>query len=130
MIMDISDFCTGLKWSSMIADQEFPVAQGSVVTLSCEVGHQLTGGKEVTCGTATEYQFDEEPQCSEYILSGVILHNTTNLQKTSRTRNITITLFLFRYVRSGDTQITWHDNLRVMFRQLYQCCRCRFLYPL
>ena len=61
------DLCTGLKtaWSNMVADKQFPVGEGTVLTLSCKAGYQLSGGKEVICSkdTDSEFQFSIEPRC-------------------------------------------------------------------
>ena len=61
--------CDGLKttWSNMAPDKEFPVAEGTVLTLSCKAGYQLIGDKEVTCSTETdsEFQYTIEPRCGK-----------------------------------------------------------------
>ena len=52
----------------MAADKSFPVAEGTVVTVSCEEGYQLIGDTEVTCSLQTDTLFDysDEPRCGEY----------------------------------------------------------------
>ena len=59
--------CAGLKtaWTNMVADKEFPVTVGTVLTLSCMEGYRLTGDKVVTCTKDTEFQYTTEPQCGE-----------------------------------------------------------------
>ena len=59
--------CTGLKatWRNMVTEKEFPVAQGTVVSLTCTAGYQLEGDRTVTCDTNTEFLYSTEPQCSE-----------------------------------------------------------------
>ena len=53
----------------MVAGKSFPVAEGTVVTVSCEEGHQLSGENELTCSVKTDALFDysDEPQCGEYL---------------------------------------------------------------
>ena len=60
--------CTGLKeaWSNVLSDQDFPVVEGTVLTLSCRGGEEIEGDKTVTCVKDTEYQYTEEPKCCEY----------------------------------------------------------------
>ena len=41
----------------------FPVATGTVLSLSCNEGYELSGDKEVTCIQNTEFKFTEEPAC-------------------------------------------------------------------
>ena len=61
--------CTGLKeaWTSnnVLSDQDFPVVEGTVLTLSCRGGEEIEGDKTVTCVKDTEYQYTEEPKCCE-----------------------------------------------------------------
>ena len=51
----------------MVPDQQFPVSEGTVLTLSCKAGYQLKGDKEVTCSTETdsEFQHTTEPRCGK-----------------------------------------------------------------
>ena len=51
----------------MVAGKSFPVAEGTVVTVSCEEGYQLIGDSEVTCSQETDTLFDhsDEPQCGK-----------------------------------------------------------------
>ena len=62
----ISALCTGLKttWTNMrTITSIFPVATGTVVSLTCNTGYELEGDKEVTCIQNTEFKFTEEPAC-------------------------------------------------------------------
>ena len=43
--------------------EEFPVVAGTVVTLNCNAGYELSGDKEVTCVKDTEFKYTNEPQC-------------------------------------------------------------------
>ena len=51
----------------MMADKQFPVSTGTVLSLSCNVGigYELKGDKTVTCTTSTEFEFSVEPNCGE-----------------------------------------------------------------
>ena len=51
----------------MVADQQFPVNKGTVLTLSCEDGYRLVGGKTVTCTKDTVFEYSTEPQCGDYL---------------------------------------------------------------
>ncbi|KAL5247273.1 hypothetical protein ACHWQZ_G019215 [Mnemiopsis leidyi] len=57
--------CTGFRteWINIVADQEFPVCEGTVFSLSCNEGHVHKGDKLITCHKNTEFQFSEEPYC-------------------------------------------------------------------
>ena len=51
----------------MIANEMFPVVPGTVLTLSCKDGHQMSGDKEVTCIVGTEYYSEtHSPECGKY----------------------------------------------------------------
>ena len=50
----------------MKADKQFPVSTGTVLSLSCNEGHELRGDKTVTCTTNTKFHFSEEPYCGEF----------------------------------------------------------------
>ena len=52
----------------MIANETFPVVPGTVLTLSCKDGHQMSGDKEVTCIGGTEFSYSEtnSPDCGKY----------------------------------------------------------------
>ena len=52
----------------MVADKSFSVAEGTIVTVSCEDGYQLIGDTEVTCSLQTDALFDysDEPRCGQY----------------------------------------------------------------
>ena len=64
----------------METEEEFPVAVGTVVTLSCVEGYLLTGDEEVTCAINTEFdysvefKYSTEPRCGTIstILSKII----------------------------------------------------------
>ena len=46
----------------------FPVAIGSVLTLSCNGGYLLSGAEHVTCTRGTAFEYDEdvnEPKCGK-----------------------------------------------------------------
>ena len=62
--------CTGLKeaWTinNVLSDQEFPIVEGTVLTLSCRGGEEIEGDKSVTCVKDTEYDLSVEPKCCEY----------------------------------------------------------------
>ena len=53
----------------MVTDKSFPVAEGTVMTVSCEDGYQLSGDNELTCSLETDALFDysDEPRCGEYL---------------------------------------------------------------
>ena len=57
--------CTRLNpnWSNMRTNQAFPVIKGTVVSLSCAPGFQLTGDQTVTCSVDTDFQYGTQPQC-------------------------------------------------------------------
>ena len=55
--------------SNMRANKAFPVAEGTVVSLSCIPGFQLTGDGTVTCSVGTEYKYSAQPQCGEFFIS-------------------------------------------------------------
>ena len=65
MLNSIIPDCTGLKttWTNIKADQQFPVSTGTVMSLSCNVGHEIRGDATVTCTTNTKFQFTVEPNC-------------------------------------------------------------------
>ena len=69
--MNILLGCARLKttWNNMVADKTFPVADGTVVAVSCEEGYQLIGDSEVTCSLETDSLFDysDEPRCGNYL---------------------------------------------------------------
>ena len=50
----------------MKADEQFPVSTGTVLSLSCNEGHELKGDKTVTCTRNAEFQFTVEPYCGEF----------------------------------------------------------------
>ena len=61
-----SEKCNSLKesWTNMIADKAFPVAAGTVLTLSCQTGYKLQGDNIVTCTKETEFTHTgTEPKC-------------------------------------------------------------------
>ena len=43
-----------------------PQVAGTVLSVSCNPGYELTGDKEVTCQRLQEFTFDTEPQCGEF----------------------------------------------------------------
>ena len=45
-----------LAWSGMATTAEFPVAPGTLVTVTCNTGYQLTGEDVLTCVKDTEFQ--------------------------------------------------------------------------
>ena len=51
----------------MVAKEKFPVLQGTVLTLSCQDGHQMSGDKEVTCIGGTEFNYSKthSPECGK-----------------------------------------------------------------
>ena len=53
----------------MVTDKSFPVAEGTVVTVSCEEGYQLSGDNELTCSVKADALFDysDEPRCGDYL---------------------------------------------------------------
>ena len=61
----------------MVAGKSFPVAEGTVVTVSCEDGYQLIGDSEVTCSLETDALFDysDEPRCGEYLDLKVLIYH-------------------------------------------------------
>ena len=70
--------CSGLDttWKNIIADQDFPVVEGTVLSLSCEGGEEVTGDNTVTCVKDTQFNFSEEPKCCEYdVLTISVLYN-------------------------------------------------------
>jgi hypothetical protein len=48
----------------MKADDKFPVAKGTVVTLTCTDGYQIKGDKTVTCTRNTDFDYSMELQYS------------------------------------------------------------------
>lgn len=52
----------------MIANETFPVVPGTVLTLSCKDGHQMSGDKEVTCIVGIEFSYSgtHSPECGKY----------------------------------------------------------------
>ena len=60
----------------MVADKQFPVSEGSVISLSCKEGYQLKGDNLVTCQHDTQFQFLREPECgSKFNLSETFSSN-------------------------------------------------------
>ena len=49
----------------MNSHKQFPVSTGTVLSLSCNVGHYLKGDNVVTCIKNREFKFSEEPRCGE-----------------------------------------------------------------
>ena len=60
------------SWENIKSDQDFPVVEGTVLTLSCIGGEKVQGSETVTCVKDTEYTFSEEPKCCEFFV-----HNDT-----------------------------------------------------
>ena len=58
-------------WTNMVADMDFPVAEGTVISLSCEDGYQLIGDRTVTCSQEAEtlFEYSSEPRCGKYFES-------------------------------------------------------------
>ena len=49
----------------MLSDQDFPVVEGTVLTLSCRGGEEIEGDKTVICVKDTEYELSVAPKCCE-----------------------------------------------------------------
>ena len=49
----------------MVSSSTFPVSAGTVLSLKCDAGYELTGDTEVTCIQNTDFQYSEEPNCGE-----------------------------------------------------------------
>ncbi|KAL5255495.1 hypothetical protein ACHWQZ_G010913 [Mnemiopsis leidyi] len=77
--------CTGLKttWTNMKADKNFPVPTGTVLSLSCNDGFELTGDKTVTCTQNTEFQVSVEPNCAP-ICTGLKTEWTSTMETTTQ----------------------------------------------
>ena len=66
-----SAMCSSLPTTEnegLMADPELPVLFGTVVTVTCPVGHQISGDTILTCGDTGDFQPNEAPACaiSEY----------------------------------------------------------------
>ena len=51
----------------MITTTNFPVIQGTELSLSCGQGYGLKGDGTVTCVTDTEFSVQEEPRCGKFV---------------------------------------------------------------
>ena len=51
----------------MVTSRTFPVSAGTVLSLSCNKGYQLSGDQEVTCTKDREFQLKQEPICGGLI---------------------------------------------------------------
>ena len=49
----------------MKTEAQFPVLQGTVITLTCEAGHVIKGDVSVTCLYDNQFQFPTEPSCGK-----------------------------------------------------------------
>ena len=67
----------------MKTDTQFPVLQGTEITLTCEAGHVIKGDATVTCLHDNQFQFSTEPTCGKLNLFG-------KLQKSGAFRNLVV----------------------------------------
>ena len=62
----ISDFCTGpFLADNLKFENEFPVAYGTRLTVSCDLGLRLVGNQEVVCNKYYDYIFNIRPSCED-----------------------------------------------------------------
>ena len=62
----ILDFCTGpFLADNLKFENEFPVAYGTRLTVSCELELRLVGNQEVVCKKNHDYIFDIRPSCED-----------------------------------------------------------------
>ncbi|KAL5255452.1 hypothetical protein ACHWQZ_G010875 [Mnemiopsis leidyi] len=66
----------------MKADKNFPVPTGTVLSLSCNDGFELTGDNTVTCTQNTEFQVSVEPTCAP-ICTGLKTEWTSTIETTT-----------------------------------------------
>ena len=67
-ILDIPG-CSGLPedWRGLKTETEFPVGQGTTITVSCQAGDIISGSDVVTCNTYLyqDLQYTTKPSCIE-----------------------------------------------------------------
>ncbi|XP_063693433.1 uncharacterized protein LOC134825211 isoform X2 [Bolinopsis microptera] len=124
--------CTGLdaNWYNVLSDQDFPIVEGTVLTLSCRGGEEIEGDKTVICVKDTEYQYTEEPTCYwkpvvstntkiDYDLENFPLRIKTDSSIGSKNR---IAVYVYS---SGDQLSAGRIQIHLMTKPRYSIDNCR-----
>ena len=63
--------CSGLPqdWSDLTTSANFPVGEGHVIPITCDVGHVVVGDKYVTCQIEDIFEYEIRPSCKDGELS-------------------------------------------------------------
>ena len=65
LIITSPEWCLGLEdtWTNMEVTPNFPVTQGTEITVNCVEGYGLVGDNTMTCQSGKQFEYQTEPEC-------------------------------------------------------------------